>query len=124
MLDRCTSTEHYDIPFALALDLQFAYLTMNIPIPDHLSTKITKHLTSPCDNISIFCYFVIKGDTIEGSRNKFEKHKRTWKRIVKINVIYNKTKKYSQLRLKGGDRLVRDSPEKLCKIWSSVTIYL
>ena len=120
-MDKWTLTEPIDywntvdinISFILAFfgrgGLQSAFQN-DIPTKGHLSTKIRKHLTSSAwNNISIYCYFVIKGDTIEDSRDKFEKKGARKELYVRNNIKYNSTKKCSKLWLKGCDKLERES---------------
>lgn len=46
---------------------------MNFTSRGHLPKEIRKHVTSAGDNISIFCFFVIEGDTVKDLRYKLKK---------------------------------------------------
>lgn len=46
---------------------------MNFTARGHLPKEIRKHVTSAGDNISIFCFFVIEGDTVKDLRYKLKK---------------------------------------------------
>lgn len=46
---------------------------MNFTSRGHLPEEIRKHVTSAGDNIIIFCFFVIEGDTVKDLRYKLKK---------------------------------------------------
>ena len=50
---------------------------MNFTSRGHLPKETRKHVTSAGDNIIIFCFFVIEGDTAKDLRYKWQKKKKT-----------------------------------------------